>query len=271
VPAARPAVAILLPPSEGKAEGGTEPLWTPELGRFGAQLGECRAVVAGALGCAMGDEAGAAKLLGVGGHHLDRARTVGGAVIGAPTLPAAQRYTGVVWSHLDLASIKRPKGFVLVMSGLLGLIAADDPVPDYRLKMGARLGELGTLARWWRPHLTAAITEAVGTSEVLDLLPNEHSAAWEPLPRRWCVRFETVRQDDMAHTADGPVGGGGPGRAIGHEAKAVKGLLARHVLTTGGSLGARLRSFEAPGWQLDRVEPAGAGGMPRTAVVVQVP
>jgi hypothetical protein len=37
----------------------------------------------------------------------------------------------------------------------------------------------------------------------------------------------------------------------------------------------RLRSFEAPGWRFDRVEPArragAAGGVPRTAVVVQVP
>ncbi len=251
-------VTILLPPSEGKADGGDGPGWDPADGRFGPALGEARAVVATALAKAMADTESAARLLGVGGRHLERARAANLGLVASATLPAAQRYTGVVWEHLDPASIKRPKGSVLVVSGLLGLIEISDPVPHYRLKMGARLPELGALARWWKPLLTTVLNEALAQANVLDLLPGEHAAAWIPVAHRWCVRFES---------------GARAGPAIGHDAKAVKGLLARHVLSSPGSLAMRLRSFETPGWRYDRTETArsGPGGVPRTAVVVQVP
>ncbi|NCU81629.1 MAG: peroxide stress protein YaaA, partial [Acidimicrobiia bacterium] len=69
---------------------------------------------------------------------------------GAKTLPAAQRYTGVVWDHLDLASLplalqKIADKNIVIVSGLLGLVAAGDPTPDYRLKIGASLAPMGKL------------------------------------------------------------------------------------------------------------------------------
>ncbi len=214
--------------------------------------------MAGALAAAMADPEGTARLLGVGGRRLERARTANLELVGSATLPASRRYTGVVWEHLDPASIKRPKGSVLVVSGLLGLVDINDPVPDYRLKMGVRLPDLGVLARWWKPLLSSVLHATLAEADVLDLLPGEHAAAWDPVAHRWCVRFES---------------GSRAGTAIGHDAKAVKGLLARHVLCSPGPLPARLRSFETPGWRYDRTERtrSGSGDMPRTAVVVQVP
>ncbi len=227
---------ILLPPSEGKAAGGNaRKPWSGELGLFGDTLGEFRSTVAHQLLIAKG---GDQKLLGVKGAHLQHARAANCALLGAPTLPAWQRYTGVVWDHLDLASfpaasqsaaVKR----IFVPSGLAGLVRADDPLPDYRLKMGARLSPFGLMSTWWRDDLSDAFVSQVRKTPVLDLLPNEHKAAfnWELL--------STVIRIDLVSKQGAVVGG--------HNAKAAKGLLARHLLLSGTiSITKTLSTFSHP-------------------------
>ena len=212
---------ILLPPSEGKATGGNaRKPWSGESGVFGDDLADYRAMVAHQLFAAKG---GDQKLLGVKGAHLSHAQAQNRALIGSPTLPAWQRYTGVVWDHLDLtsfptasrtAAVKR----IFVPSGVAGLVRADDPLPDYRLKMGARLSPFGLMSTWWRDDLTDAFVSQIRKTPVLDLLPNEHKAAfnWELLP--------TVIRIDLVSKKGAVVGG--------HNAKAAKGLLARHLLSS---------------------------------------
>ncbi|MFM7771936.1 MAG: peroxide stress protein YaaA, partial [Acidimicrobiaceae bacterium] len=153
---------ILLPPSEGKAESGkTGTKFAETSGTFGKSLGKQRAIVVAALKQARG---GSPKLLGVSGAHLTRAQQANLAVHGAKTLPASQRYTGVVWDHLDLASLplalqKIAAKNIVIVSGLLGLVAACDPTPDYRLKIGASLAPMGKLSSWWRDEISSALNK----------------------------------------------------------------------------------------------------------------
>jgi len=166
-----------------------------------------------------GDE----KLLGVGGAHLARAQSANTSLLGAPTLPAARRYTGVVWDHLDLASLDaaartRATSSIAVVSGLLGVVGVDDQVPDYRLKMGASLAPMGKLSTWWRPAVSEAINTWARRRVVIDLLPQEHRAAWVP---------EGVQGVSVSFVERS-------GKVAGHDAKAAKGRLARHVLTFDG-------------------------------------
>ncbi len=131
---------ILLPPSEGKAEGGSiNKPWRESSGTCGKSLTSQRKALVDQLHALKG---GDTTLLGVKGKHLDRARQANSCLRGSPSLPAHQRYTGVVWDHLDLATLtaaqlKRALDSIIVISGLLGAVGADEPVPDYRLKMGA--------------------------------------------------------------------------------------------------------------------------------------
>jgi uncharacterized protein len=211
-------LAVLLPPSEGKAEGGRRPGWDPAGGRFGPALAGPRRAVAEALAALDG---GDERLLGARGATLERARSVNRSLIGAPTLPASRRFTGVVWDHLDLASLpvgerRRAAGMVIVVSALAGLVAANDPLPDHRLKLSVSLAPLGGLARFWRGALSATLNDHLARRLVIDLLPNEHAAAWTPDPARYDHRRVALVD--------------GRGRAGGHDAKAAKGLLARELL-----------------------------------------
>ena len=208
---------LLLPPSEGKAPGGNPrgSTWTPDTGSFGRRLEEHRTAVVEALAAVGG---GDEKLLGVKGDHLLRAQSANASLVGAATLPAWQRYTGVVWDHLDPATIPAAeRRHVVVVSGLLGLVRGDDPVPDYRLKMGVNLAPLGKLSTWWRGALTTEIRRRARRRVVVDLLPQEHRAA-----------LDLTGLDGVSVTLADPTGKPG-----GHFAKAAKGELARAILLDG--------------------------------------
>ena len=206
---------LLIPPSEGKAAGGFAREWTPDGGSFGA-LADQRAEVVAALACADG---GNEKLLGLTKERLLDAQDANRELLGAPSLPAWRRYTGVVWEHLDPATLSpAQRRQLIVPSGLMGLVRGDDPVPPYRLRMGVRLEPLGVLSKWWRPAVSAAIERRARGRGVVDLLPKEHRAGWTPAPTTHGLHVELIERT------------GKPG---GHFAKAAKGRLARAILLDG--------------------------------------
>jgi hypothetical protein len=87
--------------------------------------------------------------------------------------------------------------------------------------MSANLPPMGKLSTWWRDDLTEALGRASRRKVIIDLLPQEHSAAWLPgnLPRS--AQGVKVSLIDRR------------GRPGGHFAKAAKGELARAILTDG--------------------------------------
>lgn len=209
---------VLLPPSEGKAvdpaRSGRRGSWEPDTGRFGILDARRLQVVDALAALGGGDE----RLLGVGGEHLLRAQSANVSLLGAPTLPAWRRYTGVVWTHLDPATLyPSARRRIVVVSGLLGLVRGDDQIPDYRLRMAANLPPLGRLSTWWRDELSTTLDRAARRSTVIDLLPKEHRAAWTTVGVEG-VRIELVDPS------------GKPGA---HFAKAAKGRLARAILVDG--------------------------------------
>ena len=209
---------ILLPPSEGKTPGGSGPPWRPGRTTTG-ELDDHRQAVLDALG------------------HEHPAHT-------GPTLPAIERYHGVLYKELDAGSLRgtprrRLNRNVLTVSGLWGLAAPTDPLPYYKLKMSASVPPLGKLSTWWRPHLTAALRPRAAGAVVWDLLPNEHAAAvqWTELRARQRV---TVQFLDRS------------GRTVSHWNKLLKGSIVRWLLESGESDPLSLESFTHPqGYRLD--------------------
>jgi cytoplasmic iron level regulating protein YaaA (DUF328/UPF0246 family) len=207
-------------------------------------------VVAALAASGGGDE----KLLGVRGALLERARGANVALVGARTLPAGERYTGVVWEALGLAHAtesvrRRAASSIAVVSALHGVIGITDPTPDYRLKMGASLPPLGKLSTWWRDPVSAALAQWTAGRYVVDLLPTEHRAAWAPPLRARGVRVLFADRAGRASGASG-VASGAAGSVVGHEAKAAKGRLARHLLESDGDPVDALREWVDPRFEL---------------------
>jgi hypothetical protein len=157
----------------------------------------------------------------------------------AKLLPAWRRYEGVVWAHVAPESLPATaRRRILVTSGLYGLLSGEDPIADYRLKMNAPLVPFASLARLWRPHVTGAIERKAKRAILVNLLTNEQLASVDL--KRLGTHCEIINVRFVAHDERS---------AVGHDAKAVKGVLARQVLLEGTDALGRL-TFQ--GWRSRR-------------------
>jgi cytoplasmic iron level regulating protein YaaA (DUF328/UPF0246 family) len=218
-----PAVLILLPPSEGKADAGSSRRLDPARLSFPA-LHPARERVLDTLTelCAT-DPAAAVTALGLSDGQRDevarnaRLREV-------RTLPAARLYTGVLYDALGLATLTPGqhaflKRTTVIFSGLWGAVRLDDRLPPYRCSIGASLPGLGGLAAYWRTVLAEPLNELAGNRVVLDLRSSAYATLWTPTPNTVTVR--------VLHERDGKRS------VVSHFNKATKGRLVRDLAEAG--------------------------------------
>ncbi len=223
---------VLLPPSETKAPGGDgDPLDLAALSW--PELTDVRAGLAEALVELAGDLPAARAALGLSPTQDDEvARNA--ELLGAPTMPALERYTGVLYDALDVRSLTRAQRAradrrLAVGSALFGVVRGTDRIPAYRMSAGSALPGRPTLRALWRPTLgplLAAVDELV-----VDLRSGAY-AALAPVPG-------AVTLDVLSERPDGT-------RAVvSHFNKAHKGRVARLLATTTGEPGdvVRLRTL----------------------------
>ncbi len=239
---------LLLPPSETKREGGA-PGSALDIDALLAADDEAvrdarLATLAALEQLVAGDDAHAARALGVGAKIAEAELARDRAVRSSPLMPALERYTGVLFDALDAPTLsaaarERAGRHVRIHSALLGLLGADDPVPAYRLSHSSRLPG-GALRRRWAPALGALLERHEGP--ILDLR-SEGYAALGPLPARPDALFVRV----VAEGPDGAV------RALNHFNKKSKGLFVRALLEYGDlpdSVEGLLEVAREAGWVL---------------------
>jgi len=214
-------VIVLLPPSETKRPGGDGPALSVE-SLSSPALTVTRQRLVDDLVHLASDRPACRAALGISASQdaeIDRnaqLRT-------APTLPAINRYTGVLYDALDIDSLRgaalgRAQARLAVVSALFGLIRADDLIPAYRLSAGSKLPGSPTLAARWRPVLEPVLADIAAQELVVDLRSGSYAALGRVAG--------AVTVDVVAERADGT-------RAtVSHFNKAHKGLLARALAAT---------------------------------------
>ncbi|UOY00646.1 peroxide stress protein YaaA [Blastococcus sp. PRF04-17] len=210
---------VLLPPSETKAAGGDGPplelaaLTAPELTPVRTELVEALVELA--------DDVPASRTaLGLSPKQ-DEEIARNADLWTAPTRPALQRYTGVLYDALDVGSMTRVQRSraahrLAVGSALFGLVRGGDQIPAYRLSAGSALPGLPTLRALWRPALAPVL--AAVDDLVVDLRSGSY-AALAPVPGAVTVGVLSERPD-------------GTRSVVSHFNKAHKGRLARLLATT---------------------------------------
>lgn len=235
---------LLLPPSETKRPGGSgAPLALDGLAL--PALAPQRAAVVDALIALSADEDRALRVLKLSerqrgdiGHNA--------ALRTAATMPAVDRYTGVLFDALDAATLpaaaRRWLGaHVLIHSAPLGPVGALDGIPPYRLAAGTALPGLPALRRLWADAVTSALAET-GSRFILDLR-SEAYVALGPVPAVPASAYVRV----VTAGADGTV------RALNHFNKHAKGEFVRALALARPRVGRRdalLRWATDAGWAL---------------------
>jgi len=107
-------VLILIPPSEGKAIGGSN-----------KPLELVRNEVSDVL-----------ELLG----NYEKDVELNSSVLQSATMPAINRYTGVVYKAIDYDSLDKDAQSYLnvhlrIVSALFGFVKANEPIPNYKIQM----------------------------------------------------------------------------------------------------------------------------------------
>jgi cytoplasmic iron level regulating protein YaaA (DUF328/UPF0246 family) len=234
-------VLVLLPPSETKSPGGAgAPL---DLGALSSPaLTPVRARLVDALVALADDVPAARAALGLSAQQ-DGEIARNAALRTSATMPALERYTGVLYDALDVRSMTRAQraraaGRLAVGSALFGLVRDGDRIPAYRLSAGSQLPGMPTLRALWKPALSPVL--AAVDELVVDLRSGSY-AQLAPVPGAVTVQVHSERPD-------------GARAVVSHFNKAHKGRLARLLATTTAEPGdvVRLRALlRRGGWRVE--------------------
>jgi cytoplasmic iron level regulating protein YaaA (DUF328/UPF0246 family) len=214
---------VLLPPSETKRTGGAEGTRLDFSALSWPELTPHRRVAVDGVRRLSRNLAAATRALRLGGTQaaeVARNRLI----LTSPTMPAIDRYDGVLYEGLDAATLTgEQRAFagrhLAIASAAFGLTGGLDPIPAYRLSHDSRLPGV-SLARLWRAPLSALLGSTGGL--LLDLR-SEAYAALGPLPRRPGAVFVRVVSED----------GTGRRRALNHFNKLGKGVFTRRLVQAG--------------------------------------
>ena len=188
---------VLLPPSETKRPGGDGPPLNLD-GLSGPALTGLRTALVDELVELAADRPACRAALGISAAQ-DAEITRNADLRRSPTLPAIDRYTGVLYDALDIGSLRgtaaeRSRRRLAVGSALFGVVRANDPIPAYRLSATSRLPGSPTLASRWRPLLEPALAAIAEQELVVDLRSGSYAALGR-LPGAVTVDVYTERPD----------------------------------------------------------------------------
>jgi cytoplasmic iron level regulating protein YaaA (DUF328/UPF0246 family) len=213
-------VLILLPPSETKRSGGTGRSLSLDALRFPALTEARRALTEDVVALSQDTDAAIAALkLGPKQHsEVETNRRLWQ----SPTLPALDRYTGVLFDALDAGSLSATaRAFagrhLVIHAALLGPVGALDPIPAYRLSHDSRVPGR-PLKRHWREAVAASLAAEPGL--VLDLRSEAYVGLGPAPAGSHFLRVLTT-------------GEGGSRRALNHFNKKAKGEFTRALLSAG--------------------------------------
>ncbi|QJB57199.1 peroxide stress protein YaaA [Pseudodesulfovibrio sp. zrk46] len=206
---------ILIPPSEGKADGGNN-----------KPLKSVSSITASLLDAIK--EADPKKLYGLKEKALEKAISANEEVLSSKTMPAIERYTGVVYDAIDYQTLKHKSDFdkkVLIISGLFGLVRPADLIPNYRLKIDKLKA-----AKLWLDSNSKQLRETF----VIDLLPQAQKKA---------VKYDSGIEVEFVLKKAGKK------MPAGHQGKHIKGRFVRWLIENDITDPKHFKNFKEEGYE----------------------
>ncbi len=135
-------------------------------------------------------------------------------IFNSPVKKAVQRYRGVAYKYLDYDSLDRDAkeyidGSLIIFSNLFGMLCANDLIPFYKLKQGAKIGDID-VAKYYKERLENIKFD----EDILDLRAGYYEKFYKP---KFCIKFKFLKD----------------GKVVSHWAKAYRGKVARQLAKRG--------------------------------------
>jgi uncharacterized protein len=227
-----PKFSILLPPAEGKQEGGNP--FAPDMFDYRTsntfnyfhQLKPDRRQLIDRLHVVIkSGDADLAKLFGLKETALETAVKSNLEIYKSPLISALDRYApGVMYQAMDFPGLptgaqRRLLEEGIIFSGMFGLLRPDDLIPVYKLKMDAVIPGIGKVSDFWRESVSKALNETLKDRWVWNFLPGIHEAAWtNEVTYEAMVRVKFFLQK------------GGVREAVSHGVKPLRGKLVNYIV-----------------------------------------
>lgn len=220
---------ILLPPSEGKESGGNEEKpfrVTQNLKKYNSKkyLEIERDFIYDSLRRSLSvlREAELEKVFDVKGNNLDEAVELLSDLLNQPTLLAIERFSGVMFKAIDYQSLpekdqQRFNDSVLFIDGMYGLLAPQDLIPNYKLKIAAKFLDVN-VTKYWKERLVGPLGAELKDKVVIDILPEAHRKViyTNKAKEVYQVMFATMKNGRLSNVA--------------HNSKKLKGELIRYLV-----------------------------------------
>lgn len=208
---------IILPPSETKASGGTGPALDLERLGFSELIAQRHSIATDLVDLCSGDAETARETLGLSTRLADEV-TTNAEIFSSPTMPALNRYTGVLYDALDPSSlVQEAWPHLAIGSALFGVLMAEDMIPHYRLSGGTKIptsdGILPTMKTRWGSAIADVLSKVQAERTLIDLRSGTYQQLGK-VPGAVTVRVESVQADVSR-------------KVVSHFNKHYKGLLAR--------------------------------------------
>ena len=132
-----------------------------------------------------------------------------------PVMKAIMRYTGVAFDYIDYNSLdKESQKYidenVLIFSNLFGVLKADDKIPLYKLKQGAKLKDIDP-KDIFKTALKEPLDNYLQNEDILDIRAGYYDKFYKPTKSYTTLKF--IKN----------------GKVVSHWAKAYRGLVLREI------------------------------------------
>jgi len=213
---------ILLPPSEGKLEGGKEKYSNVKKRNYFYCLEEERSFLLEKLlqFISNSNPKDLEKLFSVK-TNFEQITSLLQNFDDKLTLPAIKRYSGVMFNAINYQTLDQNQKnnaneSILFIDGLFGLLKITDLIPNYKLSIAAKFSDF-KIDNYWKKNLKQTLKEELQGKIILDILPQAHRKAVD-IDNQKCylINFFEVKN--------------GQAKNAGHISKKLKGEFIRYIL-----------------------------------------
>lgn len=205
---------ILLAPAETKNQGGEQKAYCKE-NFFLEELFDKRDEIFNKYEGLLADLSVEELSKWFGLKKLDEVQRYKQSLRDKPTMKAIQRYNGVAFDAIEYDTLSNTEQKyidenVVLFSNLFGPIKADDLIPDYKYKQGAKLPDTA-VEKFYLDNFTHSLDDYLG-DEVIDLRAGHYEKFYK-IKKANVLTFKFIKD----------------GKVVSHWAKHYRGVLLKHL------------------------------------------